>query len=80
MKMESLSSPTANKVKSLGPKAYLNPYDSVHATVEDANVLFIWWIRMGSHYSQRLHPALILVINRDGIAPADDEWWVKQQK
>lgn len=80
--VESLSSPAANIVKSLGPQAspkeYLNLLDSAYATVEDGDELFARFLNnnqnageKASDYLQRLHTALSYVVNRGGIAVCD---------
>ncbi|KAK0146503.1 Paraneoplastic antigen Ma1 [Merluccius polli] len=74
--VESLSSPAANIVKSLGPQAspkeYLNLLDSAYAT------LFARFLNnnqnageKASDYLQRLHTELSYVVNRGGIAACD---------
>ncbi|KAK0137847.1 Paraneoplastic antigen Ma1 [Merluccius polli] len=80
--VESLSSPAANIVKSLGPKAtpkaFLKLLDSAYATVEDGDELFARFLNTNqnvgekaSDYLQRLHTTLSSVISREGIVPND---------
>ncbi|KAK0148356.1 Paraneoplastic antigen Ma1 [Merluccius polli] len=80
--VESLSSPAANIVKSLGPKAtpkaFLKLLDSAYAAVEDGDELFARFLNTNqnvgekaSDYLQRLHTTLSSVISREGIVPND---------
>lgn len=80
--VENLSPPAVDLVKALGPKAnpktYLEHLDSAYATVEDGDKLFARFLNTNqnggekpSHYLQRLHTVLNLVIKSDGIVSSD---------
>lgn len=88
--VESLASPAANIIKSLGPQAspkeYLTLLYSAYATVEDGDKLFARFLNnnqnageKASAYLQRLHSALSYVVTKGGISPHDaDKQLLKQ--
>lgn len=88
--VDSLSSPAASVVKSLGPhstpRAYLNLLDSAYATVEDGDELFAKFLNINqnsgekpSSYLHRLQTVLNKVVKMKAISASDaDKQLLKQ--